>query len=255
MLRHEWINNKGEGNGNMKKEQTRREFLQVTGTIVFLVGSGCYLPAVEESAEPKAPKGPLKSAAGIPASDGYLLVDTKKCQGCASCMLACSLVHEGLESLSLSRIQIMQNSFKAFPADVSIEQCRQCVDPACVKACPAGALRANPEYGNVRMVDRDKCIGCGACFAACPFKPSRPVVTADERYKGEIKSRKCDLCADTPYHWDKAGGGPKGRQACVEVCPVGAIKFSKGIPIQEGDAGYRVNLRGASWRRLGYPAD
>ena len=30
----------------------------------------------------------------IPASDGYFLVDVKKCQGFASCMLACSLVHE-----------------------------------------------------------------------------------------------------------------------------------------------------------------
>ena len=45
----------------------------------------------------------------LPPSDGYILVDTKKCQGCVSCMLACSLVHEGLESQSLSRIQIIQD--------------------------------------------------------------------------------------------------------------------------------------------------
>jgi hypothetical protein len=45
----------------------------------------------------------------IPASEGYLLVDTKKCQGCVSCMLACSLVHEGIASLSLARIQVLQN--------------------------------------------------------------------------------------------------------------------------------------------------
>ena len=170
-------------------------------------------------------------------------------------MLACSLVHEGVESLSLSRIQIIQNSFKAFPADVTIETCRQCVDPACVKACPADALKANPKYGNVRIVDRDKCIGCGACFEACPFRPSRAVVIADEPFKRETKSRKCDLCADTPYHWDQAGGGPKGLQACVEVCPVRAIQFSRTIPIQEGDAGYKVNLRDGNWRRLGYPTD
>jgi hypothetical protein len=41
----------------------------------------------------------------------------------------------------------------------------------------------------------------------------------------------------------------------VEVCPVGAIKFSRTITIQEGDAGYKVNLRDVSWRRLGYPTD
>jgi protein NrfC len=68
--------------------------------------------------------------AAIPASEGYLLVDTKKCQGCLSCMLACSLVHEGTENLSLARIQILQNSFAKFPDDLTMAQCRQCVEPA-----------------------------------------------------------------------------------------------------------------------------
>lgn len=42
-------------------------------------------------------------------------------------------------------------------------------------------------------------------------------------------------------------------QACVEVCPMEAIRFTKEIPIQEGDKGYKVNLRGAEWAALGYP--
>ncbi len=111
----------------------------------------------------------LVPADEIPPADGYLLVDIEKCQGCLSCMLACSLIHEGVESPSLSRIQIMQNSFASFPDDLTIEQCRQCVDPACVKGCPTGALRADARYGNVRMVDTEKCIGCGLCFDACPY--------------------------------------------------------------------------------------
>ena len=236
----------------MTKDLTRREFLKVSGTIVFVLGSGCYVPALRKSDHRKAP---LKSPSGIPPSDGYLLVDIKKCQGCVSCMLACSLVHEGVESLTLSRIQILQNPFEAFPDDLTIEQCRQCVEPACVEACPVGALTVNPKYGNVRMAERSKCIGCGACFEACPYIPSRAVVTADEQYNGRLKSRKCDLCANTPYHWDDAGGGPDGKLACVEVCPVGAIKFTREIPVQQGEIGYKVNLRGTSWQRLGYPVD
>jgi protein NrfC len=70
--------------------------------------------------------------AAIPASGGYLLVDTRKCQGCMTCMLACSLVHEGRENLSLSRIQVIQNPFERFPDDITLEQCRQCVEPACL---------------------------------------------------------------------------------------------------------------------------
>lgn len=194
--------------------------------------------------------------AAVPASQGYLLVDTKKCQGCITCMLSCSLVHEGVANPSLARIQIMQNSFEHFPDDVAIAQCRQCTEPACVDACPVNpkALDVNPEYGNIRMVDQERCIGCGSCVAACPYTPSRPILT-DEDGDGSKKSRKCDLCADTPYHWDSAtGGGPGGKQACVEVCPMSAIRFTAQIPAQN-DAGYYVNLRGSTWDQLGYPTD
>jgi len=237
----------------MEKKQTRRDFLKYSGTIVLVVGSGCYVPMNRKPADMKTPAIPIKSLLGIPPSDGYLLVDIKKCQGCASCMLACSLVHEGVQSQSLSRIQIIQNSFNAFPHDITIAQCRQCVNPACVEACPEGALTANAGFGNARMVDFEKCTGCGACEEACPYTPSRSQVASCERSGGDDKAYKCDLCSVTPYHWDEAGGGPAGKQACVAVCPVGAIKFTREIPIQDGDAGYRVNLRGRGWRQLKYP--
>ena len=171
-----------------------------------------------------------------------------------SCMLACSLVNEGVENLSLSRIQVIQNSFEKWPDDLTIEQCRQCVDPACVSACPEDALKADARFGNVRkMVNVEKCVGCGACVEACPYTHSRPIVAADERFAGELKARKCDLCAEAPYHWDSAGGGPQGKQACAEVCPVGAIQFTTRVPKQEGDSGYKVNLRNNAWAGLGYP--
>ncbi len=195
------------------------------------------------------------AVAAIPVSKGYLLVDVKKCQGCVSCMLACSLVHEGKESLSLARIQVIQNSFDKWPDDVTIEQCRQCVRPKCVEDCPTGALTADTKHGDVRRIDRRKCIGCLTCIDRCPFTPSRPVVVPDEKKEAGVRAEKCDLCAGAAYHWDQRGGGPDGKQACVEVCPVGAIKFTKEIPEQKGDAGYKVNLRGYSWRILGLPTD
>jgi protein NrfC len=252
---------------------TRRKFIKVTGAIVIVAGiGGCG--ATDESPTPTSRPGPTNTPAPtntlvptgtpvatpvptpeaqIPPADGYLLVDIAKCQGCLSCMLACSLIHEGVESLSLSRIQIMQDSFASFADDLTIEQCRQCVDPACVVACPVDALEPDANFGNVRIVDREKCIGCGLCFEACPFTPSRAFLAPDAAYDDEAKSRKCDLCANAPYHWDEAGGGPDGKQACVAVCPVGAIAFTTEIPTQEGDGGYKVNLRDEVWGTLGYP--
>ncbi|HEX9948736.1 MAG TPA: 4Fe-4S dicluster domain-containing protein [Thermodesulfobacteriota bacterium] len=225
---------------------TRRNFLKLSGAAAVGMWVGKALPDLIWIDE---------AVAAIPASEGYLLVDTKKCQGCMSCMLACSLVHEGVENLALARIQVIQNPFERWPLDLTIEQCRQCVDPACVAACPAHALESNPRYGNVRIVNKERCTGCGECTAACPYTPSRALVVADERYQHKEKARKCDLCAQAPYHWHKKGGGPQGKQACVEVCPVKAIKFAKEIPIQEGEAGYKVNLRDEKWASLGYPMD
>jgi hypothetical protein len=33
---------------------------------------------------------------------------------------------------------------------------------------------------------------------------------------------------------------------------VSAISFTRDIPVQTGDAGYQVNLRGDAWLSLGY---
>ena len=155
------------------KGLSRRTFLKHTGTILFVVGSsGHILNGCRE----------IKDGSQIAISDGYLVVDVEKCQGCISCVLACSLVHEGALSPSLARIQILQDSFGKFPVDLSIEQCRQCEAPACLEACPENALTANAEFGNVRMVDKEKCTGCGSCFKACPYTPARLSIVEDETF-------------------------------------------------------------------------
>jgi protein NrfC len=54
------------------------------------------------------------------------------------------------------------------------------------------------------------------------------------------KSTKCDLCANARF-WSKQGG-PGGNQACVEICPVKALKIVKEAPSQMDVAGYDVSL-------------
>lgn len=221
------------------KGMDRREFVTAIGGggagLVFggILGKALLLP---------------DEVIAFPASGGYLLVDTKKCVGCESCMLACSLVHSGENNPSLSRIQILVDPFAAFPNGATQEQCRQCPFPACVEACPTGANHIDKAHGNVRRVDAAKCVGCERCIAACPFEPARLQWNNEERH-----SQKCDLCTQTPYWSEKGGIG--GKQACVETCPVHAITFTTEIPVQQGDSGYRVNLRKEDkvWRLASLP--
>lgn len=182
----------------------------------------------------------------IEASGGYLLVDSKKCAGCQSCMLACSLVHSGKQNLSLSRIQVSKNVLKGFGEDIFQHQCRQCPEPSCVNACPVGAMHCDPETG-ARLVDENRCVGCERCVEACPFTPSRVQWNFEEKH-----AQKCDLCKNTPF-WNHEGG-PKGEQACVRVCPMDAIKFTNELP-QQTDQGYDVNLRNEHYARMAFPID
>jgi protein NrfC len=186
----------------------------------------------------------------LPRSQGYLVYDSKKCSGCCSCMLACSLVHEGESNLNLSRIQIVQDPLLGFPEDIDINICRQCVYPVCVEACPTGACHVDTEHGNVRLIDETRCLGskCRQCFNACPFRPSRVIWNFEKNV-----ATKCDLCLNTPF-W-KTKGGPGGTQACVQACAFKALKFVDKTPEQRGNVGYDVNLRTEIWGKLGLYMD
>lgn len=209
----------------------------------FLIGSG----AVAAAATLRPDWIWAANVVAMPNAEGFLLVDMKKCQGCSTCMMACSLAHSGEVSYTLSRIQIQQDSFADWPNDIHMAQCHQCPDAPCVEICPVRPIRANkpnPEFGDVRMIDPKLCIGCQLCIQACPFIPAR--VQWDPAIG---KSQKCDLCADTPYLGAK--GGPGGTQACVQACPVGAIAFTPNMPKENTEKGYTVDLRGPVWKKLG----
>jgi protein NrfC len=225
-----------------KKTLSRRDFLVTGGAVAAVDALIATTPAKA------VPAAAAAKPVAHPESKGYLVYDSKKCAGCTTCMLSCSLTHYGVQSLSLSRIQIMQDSFGKFPYDVKMAPCRQCKTPPCVENCPVGAAYIDTKNGNVRRIDSKKCIGCKTCIAMCPQQPHRTVWNHVDN-----KSSKCDLCLDTPY-WNEKGG-PLGKQACVESCPMKAIKFTAQMPDQTETDGYDINLRNEHWFKLGLVDD
>ncbi len=212
-----------------KKKFSRRDFVVGSGTVL----AGGALVAVTPSATAAATAAKEEPYA---PSTMYLVYDSKHCAGCLGCMLACSLVHEGVTSLSLSRIQVHRAVLTKYPLDISQNVCRQCPEPLCVRNCPTGAAHVSAENGNIRMINSEKCIGCQTCIKSCPHIPHRPIWNPVTK-----KSTKCDLCVNTPYYNKK--GGPGGTQACVEACPASALKVVAEIPSQTDISGYDRNLQ------------
>jgi protein NrfC len=223
-----------------KKKVSRRDFVVGSGT---LLAGGALTVAAPEALTAAAKTGQSE----YPPSQGYLVYDSRQCSGCQSCMLTCSLVHDGEASTSRSRIQIARNVFNPYPQDIQIFVCRQCPEPMCVKNCPTGACYISPANGNVRMIDAEKCTGCKTCLNACPHIPHRTVFNAAAN-----KSTKCDLCANAPYFSKK--GGPFGNQACVTTCPAGALKLVASLPSQMDNIGYDLNLAPPSQPAKSTPA-
>jgi protein NrfC len=220
--------NKDSNTNAEKKKFSRRDFVVGSGTVLAGGALTAYSSTTAMAATP-AEKNPY------PLSKGYLVYDSRLCAGCQSCMLACSLVHEGAASTSLSRIQVSRAVLARYPFDIQMSVCRQCPEPMCVKNCPTGACHVSEANGNVRMIDADKCIGCQTCLKACPYSPHRTIWNPTTK-----KSTKCDLCADAPYF--SKPGGPSGAQACVTTCPMGALKLVAELPSQKDISGYDVDL-------------
>jgi protein NrfC len=220
-----------ENKKNQGKKYSRRDFVVGSGAAIAGGALGAVASATASPTTAVAPP----AAKDYPLSTGYIVYDSRLCAGCQSCMLACSLVHEGEASTSLARIQVSRSVLTRYPYDIQIAVCRQCPEPLCVENCPTGACHISTENGNVRMTDPDKCIGCGTCLKSCPHTPHRTIWNPAAN-----KATKCDLCVDAPYFSKK--GGPSGAQACVTTCPMKALKLVAELPSQADISGYDVDL-------------
>lgn len=98
-----------------------------------------------------------------------MVIDLAKCVGCQTCTIACKQEHA-----------LPPEVFWRYVVDCEVGeypnvrrlflpmQCMQCGEPPCVPVCPTGASQQRED--GIVWVEYDKCVGCGYCAVACPYR-------------------------------------------------------------------------------------
>jgi anaerobic dimethyl sulfoxide reductase subunit B len=151
--------------------------------------------------------------------------DQTRCTGCYACVVACKDWHDvPAGPASWRRVAtIEQGEFPDLFVAFFTSSCYHCAQPACVAACPTGAIMKKNEDGVV-MVDQAKCLGkdqCDLCLQACAYKA--PQFGAEPNAKMQM----CTLCPDRLQEGKKP--------ICVAGCPMRALDAG---PMEEIEALY-----------------
>lgn len=161
-----------------------------------------------------------------------LFVDQQRCMNCRACETACKMENDlpaGPRWTAVSEIEVTQDGvdrchFLPLP-------CLHCGDPACLKACPTGAISKRPGDGIV-LVDQNKCIGCRQCLWACEF--------GVPQFGNNGKMQKCTLCV---HRFDDG----LTTTACQDACQAEAIMVGT---VEEISATLRQRYANSSRQQL-----
>lgn len=152
-------------------------------------------------------------------------IDTSSCSGCKTCQVACQDKNNLEPGHLWRRVYEVEggdwvkegSKYSSIPFSwyVSVS-CNHCSEPACVDACPTGAMTVSGE--GIVYVNQDRCMGCGYCSWSCPYDAPRM-----DKQKGQMS--KCDMCMDRVIQ----GLNP----VCVDACPMRALDFGPMDKLEE----------------------
>jgi len=160
------------------------------------------------------------------------VIDVSKCCGCYNCQLACKDEHVDNDWAPYARpqpetghfwLKLHENVCGTVPK-VRMHYlpalCNHCAKPACIQACPAGAISKRDD--GLVLIEPGKCagsLGCKTCVTACPYEAIY--------FNEELSlAQKCTGCA---HLLDNGHKLPR----CVESCPTDAMQFGEEQNLRE----------------------
>jgi len=140
--------------------------------------------------------------------------DQSRCTGCYTCSIACKDWHDISDTTVHYRsiLPLEKGSYPEVTLSYVSLSCNHCEAPACANACPADAITKREEEGIVR-VDRERCLGNGACAMLC--KKACPYRVPQFGVEEGAKMQMCNFCLE---RLDK-----NKKPICITACPMRAL--------------------------------
>ncbi len=136
----------------------------------------------------------------LPGQSAFLF-DSIRCTNCGICERTCRRVNGLPEKHNV--IFMSQQAVDNPVHIITRRTCMQCLQPACVRACPTEATSLGPN--GLIGYDDTKCAACGYCVDACPFQHPRMSRLAYFDLRN-VWVNRCTSCG-----------------ACAQACPESAL--------------------------------
>jgi len=122
-----------------------------------------------------------------------MVIDLRKCLGCESCAIACGEANRVPKNTWRRVNDCGVRSYPDRQRRILPLSCQQCAEAPCLQVCPTGATSKRAD--GVVEVEGKRCIGCGYCIVACPYR-ARSIL--DRGYEFEVEGDSQKTEADTP---------------------------------------------------------
>lgn len=163
-------------------DSSKRQFLQQLGVLT----AGASLVPLAEAKFPFSPE----RHEGSPRHRYAMLIDLRRCIGCQSCTVSCTIENQtpqGAFRTTVNQYQVQREGSQEVTNVLLPRLCNHCDNPPCVPVCPVQATFQRED--GIVVVDNKRCVG-GARIIGDIKDPHSRIATMLHQHRDAIKVLK-----------------------------------------------------------------